>query len=357
MFAPIRVLVVDDSALIRQMLTRALSVDPRIEVVGVASDGVQAIEKALELDPDVITLDIEMPELSGLEALPHIIKKTEARVIMLSTLDDPETTYQALSLGAVDFIPKPKKGFASNITDLAELLIKKIMTVARVDTSRVERALGAKVSPPEVPERPKRAEQLSSLVILGASTGGPPALEKVFSGLDASLPAAYLIVQHLPAGFSAPLASRLSGSSGIPVAEAQEGQRIEPGRGYIAPYGRQMRIYSVRDSAPRVALGEDETVHGVCPAVDPLLTSAADEFDGGLVGVLLTGMGRDGVHGLGRVRAAGGKTIVQDEETSVVWGMPGAAVAEGVADVVAPLERIPVEIRRAIRGGVPSSVR
>ena len=364
MRATIKVLIVDDSALIRQMLTRALSVDPRIEIVGVAKTGVEAIEKARDLDPDVITLDIEMPELTGLEALPHISKSSSARVLMLSTLDDPDTTYQALHSGAIDFINKPKGGFASSISDLSELLLKKIRTAYRIDPTRVTEARDAILAPlsepaegDDVPESPHEeaswggSEKPTTMIAVAASTGGPPALERVFQGLSASLPAAYVVVQHLPAGFSASLAHRLDSVGDVNVVEAQDGMYIERGKAFLAPYGMHMTVR--RGAAgPEIKLEAGQSVHGVQPAADPLFDSVASVFKDRSVGVVLTGMGADGADGLCAIKAVGGDTIAQNEETSVVWGMPGAAMRVGAVRHVVPIGLIAAEIRRTMRRAV-----
>lgn len=363
--ATIRVLVVDDSALIRQMLTRALSVDPRIEIVGVAKTGVEAITQAKALRPDVITLDVEMPELSGLEALSHIRRNSSARVLMLSTLDDPDTTYEALSRGAVDFIAKPRSGVASSLAELSEILLKKIRIAYRIDpgvladqvatregfadkfgtaSGSSERAADAGGS---MPARP------NYLVTIAASTGGPPALERLFEGLSASLPASYVVVQHLPQGFSTSLARRLASASDVDVVEAIDGMPLEPGRAILAPYGHHVVVEKVGGS-PRIRFDDSPPMHGVCPSADPLMQSAADTFGPQAVGVVLTGMGADGAKGLGSIRDAGGVTIAQDEATSVVWGMPGAAVKSGAARFVVPVSLIASEVRRAVRGGRPA---
>jgi two-component system chemotaxis response regulator CheB len=356
MLLPIRVLVVDDSALIRQMLTHALTLDPRIEVVGIARTGVEAIERARELAPDVITLDIEMPELSGLEALPFIIKETDARVLMLSSLDDPDTTYAALSAGAVDFIPKPKGGFASSLSDLADQLIKKIKTAYRVTPDKrrlISAAMLAGKLPGDIDPGAFMiaSSDLNRLVVLAASTGGPPALERVFSGLSADLPAAYLVVQHLPAGFTASFAKRLGKIAGFPVSEGRPGVAIEPGHGYVAPHGSHMIIRGERGKRTSLALRDAPPIHGVKPSADPLFESAADAFGDRVTGVVLTGMGQDGASGMVAIRDAGGRTVVQDEDTSVVWGMPGAAVRQGAAQAIVPIDRVAVEIRRTLREG------
>lgn len=353
MITPIKVLIVDDSALIRQLLSRALVLDPRIDIVGFAKDGVEAIEKAYELQPDVITLDIEMPHLTGLEALPHIVRKCDARIVMLSTLDDPDTTYQALSLGAADFISKPKSGLATTLSELAELLIKKIKVAYRIDPETMRRAQEAVVDykmATEVKPSPEHAGKLDSIVSIASSTGGPPALETVFSGLTADLPAAYLLVQHLPPGFSDSLGRRISRVTDISIVEATDGMRVDPGFAYLAPHGAHMTVYGVTGANPRLALDHGDPVNGVRPAADPMMRTVAEAWPHN-VGVILTGMGRDGVEGLSAIRAKGGTTIVQDESTSVVWGMPGAAVNAGVADRVIPIQRVAMEIRRCLRGG------
>lgn len=351
----IRVLVVDDSALIRQMLTHALSLDPRIEVVGIARNGVEAVEKVAELHPDVVTLDIEMPELTGLEALPHIMKQSPARVLMLSSIDDPDTTYQALSRGAVDFISKPKGGFASSLSELSDFLIKKIKTAYRIAPEKRLRtdipAHGDDAGAATVPVVRSSSDKVGRLVVMASSTGGPPALEKVFAGLDAASSAAYLVVQHLPPGFTGSLARRLGGVSGVPVIEAESGMRVAPGSGYLAPYGSHMVVAGRAAGLTTIQLEDAPPLHGVRPAADPLFESAASIYKEHVTGVVLTGMGTDGAEGLSKIRAAGGDTVVQDEETSVVWGMPGAAVRCGAAQSVVPLEKIAAEIRRTVREG------
>lgn len=355
----IKVLVVDDSALIRQMLTRALSVDPRIEVVGSAKTGVEAIEKAGALAPDVITLDIEMPELSGIEALPHLIRGSHARVVMLSGVDDPDTTYQALALGAVDFIAKPRAGFATSLSELSELVIKKIKTAYRVDPDRrmahgvpevgqIESIGGA--GPVMGAHQPGgAAPAMERLVAFASSTGGPPALELVFSGLTRALPCAYVVVQHLPSGFTASLARRLGKVTDIRVLEGRHGMVLEGGSAYIAPHGTHMIVEGTKH--PRIQLIDTPSMHGVRPAADPLFTSVASAFGPRAVGVVLTGMGSDGAQGLKEIHAGGGDTIVQDEGSSVVWGMPGSAARLGAADRIVPLTRVAAEIRRTMREG------
>jgi two-component system, chemotaxis family, protein-glutamate methylesterase/glutaminase len=353
----IKVLVVDDSALIRQILTRALSLDPRIDIVGTARNGVEAIEKAREVQPDVITLDIEMPLLNGLEALPFLIRETAARVIMLTSVDDPSTTYEALDAGAVDFIVKPRGGFASSISDLADVLIKQIKTAYRITpekrtdraTKLVEGLLGGQPGTAHA-RRVESRNILNRLVAVGASTGGPPALERVFSGLTADLPAAYVIVQHLPAGFSSSLVERLRRVSDIDFIEGGPNILLKPGSAYLAPYGAHMTV-SRRGTIARLRLEDGPSIHGVKPSADPLIESVAREYGREAIGVLLTGMGSDGADGLVAVNGSGGTTIVQDEASSVVWGMPGAAVKRGAAQHILPIDEVAGQIRRSVLGG------
>jgi two-component system, chemotaxis family, protein-glutamate methylesterase/glutaminase len=337
----IRVLVVDDSALVRQMVTHVLAEVPRIEVVGTARDGVEALTLARELKPDVITLDIQMPKMDGLAALPHLVRDTNARVVMLSSVSDPETTYQALELGAVDFVGKPAQGLATALDELAKELVRAIRTAARI--SPAKRHVIA--SPPSaVPGASAADGDPDRLVVIAASTGGPLALERVFAGLRPDPHTAYLIVQHLPPGFAASLGARLGRAGGLPIVEAEDGTRLRAGHGYVAPYGSHMMVEGRPGRHTRIVLSEGPHIHGLRPSADPLFESAASEYGSRTTGVVLTGMGSDGAHGLLAIRKMGGRTIVQDEETSVVWGMPGAAVRLGAAAIVVPLDGIAAEI-------------
>lgn len=348
--AAIRVLVVDDSALVRQIITHVLGDASRIEVVGVARNGVEAIEAVKSLKPDVVTLDIQMPEMDGMEALRLIVRDSDARVVMLTSVDDPETTYRALEAGAIDFIIKPREGLASSIDRLTLELVRAVKAAHAASPGK----RGRTVSPPAaVPARGSvTGGDPERLVCIAASTGGPLALDRVFAGLTTDESAAFLVVQHLPAGFAASLAARLTKVAGFLVVEAQDNMRVLAGQGYVAPHGRHMRIVGAPGAPTRIELVKGPSIHGLIPSADPLLESAAECYGNRTIGVVLTGMGSDAAVGLLCVREVGGQTIAQDEETSVVWGMPGSAVKIGAAQCVAPIERVAVEIRRALRNGV-----
>ena len=337
----IRVLVVDDSALVRQMVTHVLTGASNIEVVGTARDGVEALTLARQLNPDVITLDIQMPRMNGLEVLPHLVRDTEARVVMLSSVSDPDTTYQALESGAVDFVAKPSEGLATGLEALGMDLVRAIRTANRVPP---EKRRIAKSAPGQRPGVSAADGDPDRLVAIAASTGGPLALEHVFAGLRPDPHSAFLVLQHLPPGFAASLAARLGRASGFPVVEAEDGMRVRTGHGYIAPHGKHMTIEGCPGGRTRIALSDGAHIHGVRPSADPLFESVAETFGMRSTGVVLTGMGSDGAHGLLAIRKAGGRTIAQDEKSSVVWGMPGAAVRLNAAAIVAPLDRIAAEI-------------
>jgi two-component system chemotaxis response regulator CheB len=353
------VLVVDDSALVRRMLGQVLAEDRRFELVGFARDGAEGLLRARDLEPDVITLDQMMPGMTGLEALPELARQSTARVVMLSSVEDPEMAYAALELGAVEFVSKPRDLVEADFARFGETLRAALETAFLVPPERraaashavrlartgagqhLPRAAGAKRAPGATRPHAPRA-----VVVLAASTGGPPALEAVFAGLSAADDSAYLVVQHLPDGFAASLARRLGRVTDITCVEASDGIALEPGVAYVAPHGTHLTVAAPR--RPVVRLEDGPPRHGLIPAGDPLFTSVARTFGERSVGVVLTGMGIDGAAGLAALRDAGAHTIVQDEASSTVWGMPGAAVRAGAASCVLPLGEIAAEIRRAL---------
>ncbi|MDK2871614.1 MAG: two-component system, chemotaxis family, protein-glutamate methylesterase/glutaminase [bacterium] len=345
----IRVLVVDDSALMRRVITDMLGEDPEIEVIGTARDGYDAIKKIHELKPDVVTLDIEMPKLDGLNTLGYIMSEVPLPVIMLSsyTREGAEATLKALEYGAFDFVPKPSGPISLDIRKVKEELIAKIKAAYRADLSRLKFLL---------PKRERKIEKVekapslkvSAVVAIASSTGGPRALQEVIPKLPADIKASILIVQHMPKGFTKSLADRLDSLSQIDVKEAKENDILTEGTALVAPGDYHMVIKGGEEGA-KVKLTQDPPVWGVRPSADVTMSSVADLFKGRVVGVVLTGMGRDGANGLRKIKEYGGVTIAEDKSTCVVFGMPKVAIEEGAADVVAPLHEIADRIVDAVK--------
>jgi two-component system chemotaxis response regulator CheB len=338
------VLVVDDSAFTRRLVSDIVSDSGEFRVVGTARNGLDALKQIHALDPDIVTLDVEMPELDGLQALGYIMSETPRPVVMLSALDSPnggELTIRALELGAVDFVHKPTAG----LRDAAEALAARLLEALRAASCVNLRGVPMLARPTLVERDPAGAVPgaATHAVVIAASTGGPRALAEVIPHLSAGLDAAVLVVQHMPAGFTASLAGRLRAMSRLAVTEARHGDRIEHARVYVAPGGMHMRVIDV-NGVPLIALDQTPPIWGVRPSADPLFRSAAQRFGSSLVGVVLTGMGRDGAEGLRAVRDKGGYAIVQDRETSIVYGMPQAALTTAGADRTLPLSAIAAEI-------------
>ena len=332
----------------RKLVSEILSTSGEFRVVGTARNGLDALKQIHALEPEIVTLDVEMPELDGLQALGYIMSETPRPVVMLSALDSPnggELTIRALELGAVDFVHKPSGPARETVDVLAARLLDALRAASCVNLGGVPM-----LARPAVAERDGGravASAATSAVVIAASTGGPRALAELIPKLPGGMDAAVLVVQHMPAGFTASLATRLNALSRLPVNEARHGERIEHGRVYVAPGGFHMRVVDVHN-APIVALEQTPPIWGVRPSADPLFRSAAQKFGASLVGVVLTGMGRDGAEGLRAVRDRGGYGIVQDRETSIVYGMPQAALAMAGADRMLPLSDIPAEIAEAV---------
>lgn len=337
MDAKIKVLVVDDSALMRRLLVEFLEADPGIQVVGSAPDPLIARDKIKQLNPDVLTLDVEMPRMDGLTFLENLMRLRPMPVVMVSSLTErgAETTLQALELGAVDFVTKPKIDLEDGIRQYADDLIAKIKSAARARVRSISRQ-GSPSGPVAAPRRMLRTTE--RLIAIGASTGGTEAIKEVLMAMPADAPA-IVIAQHIPAAFSGPFAQRMDRSSAMRVCEAGNGQQIVPGHVYIAPGDWHLRV--VRDGARYVCrLDQAAPVNRHRPSCDVLLKSVAENAGVNAVGAILTGMGDDGARGLLAMRQAGCRTLVQDEASSVVWGMPGAAHKLGAAEQVLPLSRI-----------------
>jgi two-component system chemotaxis response regulator CheB len=338
----IRVLIIDDSAFVRQALQRMLADDPELEVVGLAQDGKQGVEKVLELKPDVVTLDVQMPRMGGLEALERIMAEHPVPVLLLSSLtrQGADVTLRGLELGALDFVDKSSVGSMSLLT-LGEELRAKLKAIARVPASRLSARAREPLAGPAVGKAGVEA------VVIATSTGGPPALQAIIPRLPATLQAAVLIVQHMPMGFTRSLAERLALRSALPVREAQEGEPVNRGQVLIAPAGLHMKLRR-RGEKVKVWLDEEPKSALHRPSADVLMASAAKVYGARTLGVILTGMGSDGVLGLRAIREAGGPALAESEETCVIYGMPKAALEAGVVDKSVPLHRIADEILHAV---------
>lgn len=369
----IRVLIVDDSALVRRMLSEMLAGDRAIEVVGAAGDAHAAREKIKKLNPDVLTLDVEMPKMDGLTFLRNLMRLRPMPVVMVSSLTEhgAEVTLDALALGAVDYLPKPKIDIAATLSDYAEELIEKVKAAARASVHALDSAVPGSVAPrratvaavqtaphsaasgaalADIPPLASTTAVLPAmktsvplrttdrLVAIGASTGGTEAIKQVLMRLPPDSPGV-VIAQHIPKAFSAAFARRMNDSCSLTVCEAEDGQQVRPGHVYIAPGDRHLLVQ--RDGARYVVALDDGTpVNRHKPSVDVLFRSVARSAGPNAIGVLLTGMGKDGARGLLEMRAAGSPTLAQDEATSVVWGMPGEAVALGAVQRVLPIEAL-----------------
>jgi two-component system chemotaxis response regulator CheB len=343
----IRVLVVDDSALMRKMIPQILTMDPNIEIVGTAMDGLFALKKIAELKPDIITLDVDMPRMDGLTALPHIVKEYDIPVLLISSLTEKgaATTLKGLELGAVDFVTKPREAISVHIMDIANEILQKIKAIAKTSASKLK----LRESAPQ--PMPKRLLPLSNsadkVVAIGISTGGPNALSFILPQIPKDFSAGIVIVQHMPEGFTELFAARLNQLCQIEVKEARDGDLILPGRALIAPGNIHLKAKRMPLGGIAV-LSRSQTVSGHRPSADVLFTSVAAEYGENSIGVIMTGMGDDGADGIGRIKASGGMTIAQDEESCIVFGMPKAAIERGYIDKIAPLEEMPLLLERVI---------
>ncbi|HEY1899828.1 MAG TPA: chemotaxis response regulator protein-glutamate methylesterase [Steroidobacteraceae bacterium] len=346
---PVRVLVIDDSAYVRQIIMQILRTDPGIEVVGCASDAHQAREMIRQLNPDVLTLDIEMPRMDGLTFLRHLMRLRPMPVVMVSSLTErgAEVTLEALALGAVDFLPKPHTDQGTTLRDYAAELVSKVKIAARAGLRpHPGPAVRSGQSLPAAAPKPARglmsAGATDVIVAVGASTGGTEAIRELLAGLPIDAPG-MVITQHIPKAFSAAFARRLNESGALEVREAEDGQPIRPGHAYVAPGDCHLKVER-RGTRYLCRLDRSAPVNHHRPSVDVLFESVAQAVGARGIGVLLTGMGRDGARGLLQMRHAGGPTIAQDQATSVVWGMPGEAVALGAAQLVLPLLAVAARI-------------
>jgi two-component system chemotaxis response regulator CheB len=339
MSAPVRVLVVDDSALMRKLIPQILATDSSIQVVGTAMDGNFGLKKIEELKPQVITLDLEMPGMGGLDMLKEITRKHRLPVIVVSShsTEGASVTLKALSMGAFDFVAKPSD-VSARMPEIAHELISKIKAAAQ--------SRGLRVSPPSLSDSrpvekaaPNTKQRPTRVVAIGVSTGGPQALQYLLPQLPKDFPGTILIVQHMPEGFTEMFSRRLDEICSIKVKEAQSGDLLLAGRALVCPGSRHLKVKRM-PLGDVVVLSDEPRVNGHRPSADVLFRSVAEEFGNNSLGVLMTGMGEDGAQGLGQLKAAGAMTIAQNEESCVVYGMPKAAIERGYAVRVVSLEAL-----------------
>jgi two-component system chemotaxis response regulator CheB len=335
----VRVLVVDDSALMRKLIPNILARDPMIDVVGTAMDGAFALKKIEELRPDVVTLDLEMPRIDGMETLRLIMRRAPLPVILVSThsKEGAYATFKALALGAIDFVAKPKEASSGHLDAIATQLIDKIKVAKRAAGRRPASTVAES---PKFEKKVSRALAAPSRIIaIGVSTGGPNALQFVLSQIPADFPGSMLVVQHMPEGFTEMFARRLDECCALDVQEAKSGDLLVAGRVLICPGNRHMMVRRM-PRGDMAVLTDAPHVNGHRPSVDVLFHSVAQEFGPMTVGILMTGMGEDGAEGLGALKAAGGITLAQSEDTCVVPGMPRAAIVKGYVGRILPLDAI-----------------
>jgi two-component system chemotaxis response regulator CheB len=349
----IRAVVVDDSALVRSLLTEIINRQPDMQCVGAAADPYAARELIRTLDPDVITLDVEMPRMDGIDFLSKLMRLRPMPVVMVSTLTErgAEVTLRALELGAVDFVAKPKIGIADGLQQLAQEITEKIRVAAKAQVRKLH-SPPANAAPAAADSRPDPVQRLGRLstekiIFIGASTGGTEATRELLSALPADAPAV-VITQHMPAGFTKSYAARLNGLCRIAVKEAQDAERILPGHAYIAPGGHHLSVErSGANYIARVQVGEPVNRH--MPSVEVLFKSAARVVGPNAIGVMLTGMGADGAKAMREMRDAGAYCVAQDEASCVVFGMPREAIAAGAVHEVLPLSQIAPHLIERLR--------
>lgn len=344
----IKVLVVDDSALMRQFIGDILRSDPRIDVVGTARDGKDCLAQLKTLKPDIVTMDVEMPVMNGLEALEEIMKTTPMPVVMVSSLtqEGADTTFKALALGCVDFIGKPSGTISLNIRDVGQELIEKVVAAS---TAKVVRPGASSRSSGRVKATPQSVNTSRiDIVAIASSTGGPMALSDLVPKLPKDFPVPIVITQHMPKEFTASFAKRLNDSSQIEVVEGFDGLTLKPGRAVIAPGGSHLLVKR-RTGAAVCALSDAPPVLSVKPAANIMFQSVAEQFGGNVLCVILTGMGRDGTDGAVNLKKRGAYVIAESQKTCVVYGMPKAAIDAGVVDEVLPLYDIPDAMVRVVK--------
>jgi two-component system chemotaxis response regulator CheB len=338
----IRVLVIDDSAFSRQTITRMLETSPLVEVVGIARDGEDALRKTLELKPDLITLDLEMPRMDGFTFLRIVMAKRPTPIVVISGRAGEDDVFKALDLGAVDFIAKPTARATPELQTIEEGLIRKVHAIRELRIEKVSERIQS--APPILAEQIDQGRATTSVVVIGSSTGGPPALVQIFGAFTEPPPCAFLVAQHMPPGFTRGFAERLDRLTPLRVREAGGGEALEPGTALIASGGCHLEL-EMRGSRVVTRLDSDAESAKYVPSVDRLFESAAKQYGEKLLAIVLTGMGDDGRKGACQVKQAGGRVIAESEETAVIYGMPKQVVNAGAADRILPLQEIPAEIQ------------
>ncbi len=344
----IKILIVDDSAFMRKLLSDLFSAESDFVVAGTARNGKEAVEKVKQLKPDVVTMDVEMPIMSGLQALEIIMKEIPTPVVMLSSLTSAgaKATLMALELGAVDFVAKTT-GVISNIAGISNEIVAKGRAAIKANVSQLSKIKADLPSMTSLSSQSLIPSNSERILAIGTSTGGPRALQEIITRLPGNLPCGAVIVQHMPPGFTRSLAERLNSLSSLTVKEAEHNDIILPGLVLIAP-GDYHMIVEREGNKKVVKLNQSPPIGGHRPAVDPMMDSVAKVYGKQSVGVILTGMGHDGAKGIQAIKEQGGYTIAEDQSTAVVFGMPKSAIELGVVDKVAPLSAIAAEIVKAI---------
>ncbi|WP_243374449.1 chemotaxis response regulator protein-glutamate methylesterase [Geotalea sp. SG265] len=343
----VRIVVIDDSAYNRRTITKMLEEIPEVEVVGYAVNGEEGIRRVIDLTPDLVTLDLEMPKMDGFTTLRIIMNSCPTPVIVISAGSDDEKVFKALELGAVDFIAKPTRTISDELLKIQDDLQKKVRSVFNLNMAGIKRreaflSQDAQKEKKPFSITPSKKSQID-IIAIGASTGGPPALQSIFSAFDKPLPVAMVVSQHMPPGFTKAFAERLNRTSGFEIKEAKDGDTVTPGRVLIAPGGRNLIFDRVDGSviarvvAPRP---EDKYV----PSVDAMFASCARIYGPKMLAVVLTGMGNDGSRGVKAAKAAGGGVFAESEESAVVFGMPREAIATGLVDRIATIDKMSGEI-------------
>lgn len=345
---PIKVLIVDDSAFNRQTIKGILENVPYIEVKGLAFDGHDGMKKILELKPDVVTLDLEMPRMDGFSLLRWIMKERPLPVIVVSSHGDDPTVFKALELGAVDFVTKPTKRASKELKEIESDLLRKIAGIASLKMEKLKKNLelleqGRKIGKPASPEGDG-----IEVIAIGASTGGPTAIQNILTRLPDNFPGAIVISQHMPRGFTRQFAERIDRISSLHVKEAEQGELIEPGKVIVCPGGHHIVFGKSRKKIFTV-VRESSSNDRYVPSIDLMMKSIAENYGSRTMGILLTGMGCDGKEGMLEIKKRGGFTIAESEESSIVFGMPREVISAGGVDKVLPLEKIPRQILKMLK--------